>query len=163
MKIGELARVVGVRVDTIRYYEAQGLLSPHPRTEGGYRVFGPQDVERLSFIKKAKRLGLSLAEVKEILTIESQQQPTCRHVRSLLETKVVEIDEALRELEALRRYMVELVEQSGALEDCRPTGGRICSIIEQIPLDARPAVLQLRGAGRAPRHLTRKPAQWRMP
>lgn len=142
MKIGELANATGLKVDTIRYYEAQGLLATHPRTESGYRVFGPQDAERLDFIKKAKRLGLSLAEVRDILAIQSQQRPTCQHVRSLLSAKVVEIDKALRELETLRQSLVSLLERSGGWEDCRPTGGRICSIIEQVPLGAQPAVVQ---------------------
>ena len=141
MKIGEIAKAAGVTVQGIRYYESEGLLPRHGRTEGGYRVFGPGDLERIEFIKKAKFLGLTLGEIRDILHIQAQEQPTCVHVRSLLETKVAEVEHMLQELEDFRSQLVTLLEQSGALEDCRPSGGRICGIIEQASLTARPSAL----------------------
>lgn len=143
MKIGELAKAAGLTVQTIRYYESEGVLPPHRRTESGYRIFGPNDLERLEFIKKAQRLGLSLAEIRDILAIQAQQQPTCLHVRSVLEAKVAEADRVLRELAEFRDQLEHLLEQAGTLEDCRPSGGRICGIIEQASLMAQPTLLQM--------------------
>ena len=150
MKIGELAKATGLKVQTLRYYETEGVLSTHQRTESGYRIFGPSDLERLEFIKKAKRLGLYLTEIKDILSIQEQQQPTCGHVRSLLEAKVTEVNQALLELQEFRTELVGLLEQSGGLEDCRPSGGRICGIIEGASISAKPVVLD-RMRRRAPR------------
>lgn len=142
MKIGEIARAAGLKVQTLRYYESEGVLPSHKRTEGGYRIFGGEDLERLEFIKKAKRLGLSLTEIRDIIAIQEQQQPTCGHVRSLLENKVAEVDRVLRELQEFRAELVGLLEQSGGLEDCGPTGGRICGIIEGASFSASASVLE---------------------
>lgn len=142
MKIGQVAQVTGLNIRTIRFYEEHGVLPPHPRTESGYRIFDAGDLERLDFIKKAKRLGLSLLEIKDILAITDQGQATCTHVRQLLTAKVDELNRAMRELAEFRTAMVELLEDAGPLQDCRPTGGRVCGIIEQAPPVIQPAVLQ---------------------
>lgn len=148
MKIGELAEVTGLKIDTIRYYEGAGLLARHQRTESGYRIFTAEDVERIEFIKQAKRLGLSLTEIRDILSIQAVDQPTCVHVRGLLEAKVQEVEQALQELTEFRSYLRRLLERSVDLVDCRPEGGRICSIIEQASVPQRPEVLErLRPAG----------------
>ena len=75
MKIGEVALATGLGIQTIRFYEDHGLLPAHRRTEGGYRIFADADLERLEFIKKAKRVGLSLAEIKDVLVITDVQYP----------------------------------------------------------------------------------------
>lgn len=141
MKIGEIARTAGLKVQTLRYYESEGVLPSHKRTEGGYRIFGTEDLERLEFIKKAKRLGLSLMEIRDIIAIQ-EQQPTCEHVRSLLENKVAEVDRVLREMQEFRAELVGLLEQSGGLEDCEPTGGWVCGIIEGASFSASASVLE---------------------
>jgi len=96
----------------------------------GYRDYGTPDIERVEFIRKSKRLGLSLAEIKEILSIHRRQEATCGHVRNLLDLKLEQIDAALRELQGFREQLAELRERTKAIEDCRPKGGRICGIIE---------------------------------
>lgn len=152
MKIGALARATGLSVQTLRFYEAEGLLTASARTESGYRVFGKAELERIEFVKKAKRLGLSLSEIKDILSISVQQQPTCVHVRSLLEQKVDDVERTLRELGEFRERLLQLLQEAGTLEDCRPAGGRICGIIEQSSVSAEPALLQkLQARDRGPR------------
>jgi len=153
MRIGELARATGLNVETIRYYERIGVLLPRGRTEDGYRVFDPKDRERVEFIKQAKQLGLSLAQIKDILAIQSAQQPTCVHVRALLEARLEDAEQALRELSDFRDRLRGLLERSADLEDCRPIGGRICSIIEEASAASAPSVLEQRkpSAGRARR------------
>ena len=142
MKIGEVALITGLGVQTIRFYEDHGLLPPHRRTEGGYRIFGDADLERLEFIKKAKRVGLSLAEIKDVLAITDQGEATCEHVRALLAAKVAEVERAIQELGEFRAALAELLENAGPVQDCRPMGGRICAIIEQAPVLIAPEMLQ---------------------
>ena len=131
MKIGELAKATGLTTKTIRFYEGQELLREPPRTLSGYREYGPQDLARLEFIRKAKRLGLSLEEIKGILQLHYSQEPTCVHVRSLLDQKLIQIDRVLKDLQELRSELAVLKAKSGDLQDCRPYGGKICRIIEQ--------------------------------
>ncbi|MBI2917341.1 MAG: heavy metal-responsive transcriptional regulator [Chloroflexi bacterium] len=130
MKIGELARATGFTPKTIRYYEGESLLPDPGRTDSGYRVYDRADVERLEFIRKAKRLGLSLEEIKSILRLHDRREPTCTHVRVLLETKLGQVDALLQDLREFREELCRLRDRAGDLADCGPTGGRICGIIE---------------------------------
>lgn len=136
MRIGELANATGFSTKTIRFYEQEGLLASPARTDSGYRMFGPQDVTRLHFIKKAKRLGLSLEEAKGILRLHDRQEPTCVHVRSILDEKLAHIDRVLKDLREFRREVVALRDAAGGFNDCRPSGGDICVIIERTGLAA---------------------------
>jgi DNA-binding transcriptional MerR regulator len=130
MKISELASLTSVPSKTIRFYEAEGLL-PHPkRTQAGYRDYEGAAVERLTFIKKARILGLSLKEVEGVLQLHERRQPTCVHVRALLEDKLAQVERAIQDLLAFREELVRLRDRAGTLEDCCPTGGSVCGIIE---------------------------------
>ena len=131
MKIGELARATGATVKTIRFYEEAGLMQPAPRTESGYRKYGTSDVERLEFIRKARRLGMSLDEIRGVLQLHELREPTCIHVRSLLDDKIARIDLALKELHDFRTELAALRNDAGNLEDCCPTGGNVCGIVER--------------------------------
>lgn len=130
MKIGELAKATGLSTKTIRFYEAEGLVPNPPRTKSGYRTYTESDVVRLEFILKAKRLGLSLDEVKGILNLHDRSKPTCMHVRSLLDDKVAQIVTAIQELLGFKSELELLRDHAASLVDCRPSGGNICSIIE---------------------------------
>ena len=131
MKIGELARSTGATVKTIRFYEDQGLMPAAPRTESGYRIYEKADVERLGFIRSAKRLGMSLEEIRGVLQLHDLNEPTCVHVRALLDDKIARIELALKELRDFRRELASLRDKAGDLEDCCPTGGNICGIVER--------------------------------
>ena len=141
MRIGELAEAAGTTAKNVRYYESEGLLRPPPRTGSGYRSYSAVDVERLGFIKKAKRLGLSLKEIRGILQLHDRREPTCVHVRSLLDTKLAQIDRLLGDLEQFRAELVGLRDRTGSEEDCGPSGGRICSIVEQSGLGVQKETL----------------------
>ncbi|MBI4213749.1 MAG: MerR family transcriptional regulator [Chloroflexi bacterium] len=82
MKIGQASEAAGLPIGTLRFYEDAGPLLHRSRTEAGYRVFDDRDLERLDFVKKAKRLGLSLEEIKDILAITERGEATCTHVRA---------------------------------------------------------------------------------
>jgi DNA-binding transcriptional MerR regulator len=130
MNIGELAKATGLTTKTIRFYEEAGVLPGPPRTLSGYRVYRVEDIPRLEFIRKARRLGLSLEEVRGILGLHDRSEPTCLHVRSLLEEKLAQVERALEDLQGLRAELAQLRDQAGTMEDCRPSGGGICGIIE---------------------------------
>jgi len=127
MRIGELATAVGVSAKTIRYYEALGLLPPPARTTAGYRTYGPADRERLHFIRTARDVGLTLAEIRAILDLRDGGQPPCIHVRELLNRKIAAIDVQLRALTAWRRELVRL--RDTAVAPGAP-GAHCCPIIE---------------------------------
>ncbi|MBI4199025.1 MAG: heavy metal-responsive transcriptional regulator [Chloroflexi bacterium] len=148
MKIGELARRTGLPSRTIRFYESAGVLAPPPRTDSGYRSYAAADAERLEFIMKARSLGLSLREIGEVLRIHDRHEPTCVHVRALLDDKLAQLDRLLRNLQEFRAELAALRQRLGDVLDCRPTGGRICAIIEGAPLGARPQVLDWLGPRR---------------
>ena len=141
MKIGELAKSTGLSTKTIRFYEAEGLIPDPPRTHSGYRAYADSDVARLEFILKAKRLGLSLDEIKGILKLHERSEPTCVHVRSLLEDKVAQIETVIQDLMVFKGELEELRDQTTSLVDCRPLGGNICSIVEQSGIRVAPSSL----------------------
>ena len=82
LSIGEIARQGGVGVETVRFYERQGLLEKPSRSESGYRQYPTEAVSRLHFIKKAKEVGFSLKEIKELLSLRLDETATCQDVRS---------------------------------------------------------------------------------
>ena len=101
MSIGELARRAGVAVDTLRYYERLGLVAPAGRTKAGYRRFGPEAVERLGFIGRAKSLGFTLADVAELLRLRARPGAPCGAVREKARVQLVVVEQKLEELRRL--------------------------------------------------------------
>ncbi len=109
MRIGDLAREVGINSKTIRYYEEIGLLPKATRSEGGYRLYGSETLDLLKFIKRAQGLGLALSEIKELAGIHAAGNLPCSHLRGMLETKVAELDEQIREIKRLRKEMSRML------------------------------------------------------
>ena len=128
MRIGELAKTAGVTPDTIRYYEREGLLPSPQRTESGYRDYEPGVIDDLLFIKKAQALGLKLSDVREVLEISSGGKPPCEHVRATVSARLVEVEERLRELRALRATLRETLERLDRAP--APKTGCRCAVIE---------------------------------
>jgi DNA-binding transcriptional MerR regulator len=131
MKIREVARTVGIRPSAIRFYETQGLLPRVGRTASNYRSYTTDAVERLQFIQKAKRLGFSLEDVRGILQLHDRHEATCSHVRLLMDRKLAQVDALLKELREFRIELRRLRDEAGTMEDCRPSGGHICGIVER--------------------------------
>jgi len=107
-KTSEVAKQGGVNLETIRYYERRGLLPKPRRTPAGYRTFGRDDVRRLRFIKHAQALGFSLKEVKELLALRVDARTSCADVRKRAEAKIVDIEQKVRALRAMKRALVRL-------------------------------------------------------
>ncbi|NEU82415.1 heavy metal-responsive transcriptional regulator [Nostoc sp. UIC 10630] len=127
--IGNVAKSSGVPIKTIRYYEELGLLKSSARTEGGFRLFNSDILERLHFIKRAQSLGLSLSEIKEFLNVHDRGELPCEHIKIKLEDKVKVIDEQIQQLLILRQELSGLVSGWEAIpENPEQT---ICPIIER--------------------------------
>lgn len=131
LKIGELAKLTGLTAKTIRYYELLKLLPKPPRTESGYRLYSEADVQRLEFVKKAKRIGLSLEDIRDILTLHATNQPPCVHVLALIDQRLAYIDVLLDALQKFREDLSHLRQESAERLDSLPEGAAICSIVEQ--------------------------------
>lgn len=108
LSIGELAREGDVNLETIRYYEREGLMLPPHRKESGHRAYAPGDVRRLRFIKRAKALGFTLSEVRELLAIKLDPRQPCTDVVRQIEAKAREVRAKIAHLEAIERTLEQM-------------------------------------------------------
>jgi DNA-binding transcriptional MerR regulator len=127
MRIGEVADAVGINPRTIRYYEGIGLLPYPDRTPAGYRDYTSLDVDRLVFVKTARRLGFTLAEVAEILAFREQGQRPCAYVLDVLSRQVGDLDRRITELQDLRAELVALKAHADSLPS---EDACYCTVIE---------------------------------
>jgi len=109
LSVGQLAARAGVRADTIRYYERAGLLPEPNRTDGDHRRYGAADLDRLLFIRGAQRLGLRLAEIRELLAVRDTGACPCGPAEELLRKHVGEIDQEIARLVALRANLTGML------------------------------------------------------
>ena len=136
--IGEVAHRAKVRTDTLRYYERLGLLEPETRSPAGYRLYAPEAVDRLSFIKKAQAMGLTLHEIGGVISSALGGSPPCDHVRSTIRSRLDEVDERIADLSALRETLVCALQRP---RDVPLADGCLCGIIESQELAASPVVM----------------------
>ena len=126
LTVGQLAARAGVRTDTIRYYERAGLLPVPRRTCGDHRRYGPGDVDRLLFIRGAHRLGLRLAEIRELLAVRDTGTCPCGPAETLLRQHVAEIDQEMKRLAALRAELTGMLAAMPGPECPDPVPGAWC-------------------------------------
>ena len=127
MRIGELAQRQGVTTKTIRFYESIGLMPDPSRTASGYRSYEEPDAERLTFIKTAQRLGLSLDDIREIIAMRDSGTRPCGYVAEVLDRQLKDLDRRIREMRDLRDELRQL-QHRAALE---PDGdAAYCQVIE---------------------------------
>ena len=146
LKIGEVSKRSGIGIEALRFYEKSGLLDKPSRTFSGYRVYGPEILERLAFIKQAQALGFSLDEIKRIVDDARTGQSPCDEVREIVSRRLEELDERMREM---RRYRKEL---AGTLEEWNKVGrapGHICGLIESSHVEHSAKEKKIKGAKRA--------------
>jgi len=108
LTIGKVARSAGLAIDTVRYYEREGLLEIPARTASGYRHYSPDAVARLRFIRQAKDLGFSLSEIKELLALRVTPGKSCADVRAHAEAKIADVDRRVASLKRVRGALVKL-------------------------------------------------------
>lgn len=121
LTIGELAKQGDVNLETIRYYERQGLLPKPPRTPSGYRQFPSDSVRRVRFIKRAQELGFSLREIKELLTLQATSGATSADVRERAMTKIADIEGKIETLRAMKKALAQLTAAccgEGSVSEC---------------------------------------------
>lgn len=128
MRIGELAAELGLNPKTLRYYEAIGLLPAPRRTPAGYRLYSDTDRERLRFILKARAVGLTLEEIREVLAVRGDGRRPCEHVLTLLDRKLAAIDEQIRALDEFRAVLLALRDDAA---DAMSAESCVCGIIER--------------------------------
>jgi MerR family transcriptional regulator, copper efflux regulator len=123
LTIGRLARLCGVNLETVRYYERRGLLPKPPRTPAGYRQFPTETVDRLRFIKRAQELGFSLEEISELLALRIEPEQKRADIRARVTSKIAELEGKIGALTAMKNTLRGLVEQ------CERYGSDGCPIL----------------------------------
>jgi len=127
MKIGELAKATHCQVETIRYYEREGLLPETVRTEGNYRVYGDEHVDRLSFIRNCRGLDMTLDEIRVLLRFKDSPLENCADVNDLLDEHIGHVAARIKELKELERQLKTL------RENCRESQqASQCGILSEL-------------------------------
>lgn len=127
LTIGSLAKAVGVGVETVRFYEREKLIPKPPRTRSGYRQYPEDTVDRVRFIRLAKELGFTLAEIRELLALRVNPRGNCQAVKRRAEAKVVEMEDKINQLERIKSVLGKLVH---ACDERIDTGS--CPILESL-------------------------------
>ena len=127
--VGDAAKAVGVSAKAIRIWEAKGLLPPAARTQAGYRLFSDYDIAILRFILRARTLGLTLSEIKEILDLHRHGMAPCEQVTALLDKHIRDIDRAIADLRSLRTALAAAL-QTARSDQRRGRAATVCRIIE---------------------------------
>jgi len=109
MTIGQVAKLAGIGIETIRFYEREGLIDEPPRRESGYREYSADIVTRLTFIKRAQELGFSLSEIAELLSLKLHPDASCVEVRKRAEAKVTDIEAKIRDLQRMKKSLMGLI------------------------------------------------------
>ena len=125
MKIGELANVSSTPVETIRYYEREGLLPTTARTEGNYRVYGPEHAQRLQFVRHCRSLDMTLQEIRILLAYKDAPQENCADVNALLDDHIGHVAQRMRELRQLEKQLKALRAQCQSVP-----GATECGILQ---------------------------------
>lgn len=122
LTIGELAKRAGVNIQTVRFYERQGVLQPISRKESGYRLYNEDSLKRLTFIRHAKELGFSLKEINSLLSLRIRSVQSCDKVRSKAQGKLKEIQKKIVHLRQLEKTLQGLVSdcEKRIVSDCCP-------------------------------------------
>jgi MerR family mercuric resistance operon transcriptional regulator len=121
MTIGKVARLAGVGVETVRFYQREGLLNEPPRRQSGYRQYEENVVGRLQFIRRAKELGFTLKEIKELLSLRLDPSTTCADVKQRTAEKIADIEAKMRTLQRMKRALVKLTKAcvgNGPTSEC---------------------------------------------
>ena len=126
MKIGQLARLTGCRVVTIRYYEREGLLPPPARTAGNYRLYDEAAAQRLRFIRHCRQHGISLEEIRELLRFRDRPTGHCHWINALVQRHIDSVEAQIRDLEHLKGHLQALLRQCSGVE------GERCGILRSL-------------------------------
>lgn len=141
MKIGELAKATGTQVETVRYYQREGLLPTPLRSEGNYRIYGSSHMERLSFIRHCRSLDMTLVEIRTLLGFKDAPEDNCEQVNVLLDEHIGHVAQRIQELRALERQLKTLREQCWVTREAAR-----CGILNELSAAARAQPAQAQAA-----------------
>lgn len=127
LTIGRLATEAGINLETVRYYEREGLMPKPPRTPSGYRLFPPDAAQRLRFIKRAQEIGFSLKEIRELLALRVSPRTSSAEIRKRAKAKIKDVEGKIKSLESMRQSLRKL---TNACDGCGPISE--CPIIESL-------------------------------
>jgi MerR family copper efflux transcriptional regulator len=133
MRIGELAQRVGTTTKALRFYEQAGLLPEPERTPSGYRDYDESVIDRLRFVKAAQAAGLTLAEVRDAITVRENSGPPCGHVVALLDAHAADLERRINELTMLREDIARLRARAEHLDPSRCQESVVCHVIPAGP------------------------------
>lgn len=122
MKIGELAQCTNTQVETIRFYEREGLLAAPGRSDGNYRIYGDEHAQRLSFIRHCRGLDMTLDEIRVLLRFKDAPTENCREVNELLDEHIGHVAKRVRELRQLEKQLKSLRETCLGAQDAQHCG-----------------------------------------
>lgn len=122
MKIGDLSAQANTPVETIRFYEREGLLPEPARTAGNYRIYDAHHVERLAFIRRCRSLDMALDEIRELLTLKEAPNESCEAVNQVLDEHIAHVAQRIQELKALQKQLVSLRGQCAQARDVAHCG-----------------------------------------
>ena len=108
-KIKQASELTGINLETIRYYEKQGLIKPILREQNGYRVFDENQLEQLRFIKTCRNIGLSLSNIKTLLQLQQTPNKQCNEINALAEQHLAYLDEQIKELQQVKTFLMQFV------------------------------------------------------
>ena len=128
LAIGALARLAGVKVETIRYYERIGLMRQPPRTRGGHRSYAPEHVERLRFIRRARALGFAIDDIRTLLRLAAGTADSCTQARDIAATHLADVRAKREDLTKLEAVLSQTIAQCDA--ECCGTAVPICPVLE---------------------------------
>lgn len=133
MKIGAIAKACGVGIDTLRYYEKEGLIRPVSRTDAGYREYDDRTIREMEFILKAKSLGFSLQEIRELLSVRiDREHHPCSDVKNMAEAKLARIEEKIGELQRMHSTLKRISDMCCG----GPEPATHCSILDALEQSA---------------------------
>lgn len=124
--IGKLSSKTGVNIETIRYYEKEGILPPPPRTKSGYRIYAGDHYKRLIFVRRSRELGFSLDEIRELLKLVDENTYTCAEVAALSQKHLDDVKAKIKDLRKIERHMKDMLSQ------CSKDNTPDCSIIDAL-------------------------------
>ncbi|WP_273205729.1 MerR family transcriptional regulator [Marinobacter subterrani] len=130
MKVKDIAVAAGVNPDTVRFYTRENLLKPTRNPDNNYQQFDTEDLRRLRFARKARQLGFSLPEIRQILDQADDHHSPCPMVRDVFQQRLAEVEREIRELQLLRRRMTTALAAWQDMPDGTPDGHTICRLIE---------------------------------
>lgn len=121
LTIGRASQAAGCKVQTVRYYEQIGLLPSPPRSEGNQRLYGPEDIRRLAFIRHARQLGFPLQAIRDLLSLGDEPEQSCEAADAIAKVQLGDVERRIGRLQALRRELERMIEQcrGGRIADCR--------------------------------------------